>query len=394
MHDVAILARYEDMGNHLKNNPYKIIDSCESGYKGNRGAVAIFKGLKSGLPASDPSHLIFGPQNGQPFERIAGDMDINGDGLGDLVIGSANFDRSPTNNVGGFFVVFGQATDPGNKIKVQCEPQLWFRGLKSGDAVGRSVSRLGDIDGDGCDEFAVGANAEDLGINNQGTVRVVFGWGPKCAANQARVLVLGSGLAGAQAGMAVAGGEDLDGDGIPDMVVGGHALSLGGNTVGAAWVVTGEYLKSLTPEPLVDNAVPSEVYLLVNPTAVGNYRVDGNAAGGQFGRSVAMVPGLSGNGRAGIAVGAPFGNLNGSDLTGGAQLYRFSIKDGANYGIDFTPVAALGGETHRPVGRVGEWLAGGMVNGIPVLSVGGFDASGLGMDEGSSYLITLSPSQE
>ncbi|HIA02034.1 MAG TPA: hypothetical protein EYN66_09005, partial [Myxococcales bacterium] len=314
--DVAVVARYEDLGNHLKNSPYTIVDSCDSGYKGNRGAVLVFSGTNNGLPEPKQSFMFFGPQNYQILERVSGGMDVNGDGYDDLVLSSVNFDRSPANNVGGFIVVLGRDKDPDGKIQVQCQPDLWIRGLNANDALGRSVTRLGDIDGDSCDEFAVGANAEDLGKSNQGTVRVVFGWGANCTSAVPRVLVLSSGLSGAQAGMAIAGGEDVDGDQLPDLVVGGHALSLGGNTVGAAWIVTGAYLKSLAPEVLVDNAPPGQVYVLADPTAVGNFRVDGTAAGGQFGRGVALIPGLSGNGRAGIAVGAPLGNINGSDLSG------------------------------------------------------------------------------
>ena len=93
-------------------------------------------------------------------------------------------------------------------------------------------------------------------------------------------------------------------------------------------------------------------------------------------------------------MGAPLGNINGSDLSGGVQLYRFSTAPGADYGLDVNAIAALGGETHRYEGRVGEWLSGGIVGGIPVLSVGGYDASGLGLDQDSSYYFPLVPSQE
>ena len=49
-------------------------------------------------------------------------------------------------------------------------------GLLNGDALGASVSGLGDINGDGLDDFIVGARyADPGGVNSAGEAYVVFG---------------------------------------------------------------------------------------------------------------------------------------------------------------------------------------------------------------------------
>ena len=109
-----------------------------------------------------------------------------------------------------------------------------------------------------------------------------------------------------------------------------------------------------------------------------------------FGRSVALVPGVSSDGRAGLLVGSPQGNLSGVDRTGGAQLFEFLI-DPAHYGLSSTPLASFGGETTAADSRLGEQVSAGLLNGAPYAVVAGYQADGLSIDSGAAYVLDLGP---
>lgn len=394
--DFALLARSDDRPGNVATNANYAVDGGCSGAFNNGGAVLVFRGRSDGEPpAASPAFVWFGIQVGQVLDSLAGGFDIDGDGYQDFAAGSVAADRPGITNVGAFAVVRGRSADPDGKIVVICDPALTVLGLAASDALGRSVAPIGDLDGDGCDEIAAGANAEDLGKSNQGTVRVLFGWstqaGTACAAAP-RMVLLHSDDTSAQGGFSLAGGEDVDGDGVGDLAVGGHAKVVGGNSVGAAWIVPGAYLASLTPEPYEDGWLGA-MHPFVDPTSAGSFRVEGHATGENLGRSVALVPGLHADGRAGLVVGGPLGDAPGVERAGGARVFRFETNPGAvgGYGLDPLPVAVLGGETSRPGGRIGEAVCAGLVSGTPLIVVGGYNGSGLGLDQGSVYVMPIEP---
>ena len=93
---------------------------------------------------------------------------------------------------------------------------------------------LGDVNNDGCDDFNVGARSEeDLGVNNQGTVHVIFGWGGTGCPSEPLEVVLGAGFPSSNFGWSLDGGTDVTGDGIPDLVVGAPNTASEGNRVGS-----------------------------------------------------------------------------------------------------------------------------------------------------------------
>ncbi len=256
-----------------------------------------------------------------------------------------------------------QSATPG--IHVQC-PDLLLYGPNTSDAMGRSVTGVGDIDGDGCDEVAIGLSAADQpGKNDQGAVAVLYGHGVKCKHSEPKAVVLYSNEANAQGGFAMAAG-DLDGDSLPDLAVGavGHAKS--GNTVGAAWVVLGSYLAKQTPQPWEDGVVPANKPPLIDPNGV-DLSIEGVVAGERLGSAVAVVPRPGGKGFAGIVVGSPLGNVGGTAFAGGVRVYRFV----PGKGVAAVPVMALAGESVPALGRVGEFLHAGVVGGKPFIAVGG-----------------------
>ena len=185
----------------------------------------------------------------------------------------------------------------------------------------------------------------------------------------------------------------MDGDQIPDLVVGGHNLTVNGNRVGAAWFVPGAYLASLPAETVVDGEAPAVVYPFI-PAEVtsGTWMLTGEVDDEEFGRAVAMVPDVVAPGIAAMAVGGPLGNQPGVLRAGGVGIYRLNADpDEDGYGLDPTPLAVFGGETDRAGSLLGRMLDGGLMGGEPVLMVGGYEASGLGQDQGAAYVVKLEP---
>ena len=383
--DFAIIARFEDKPNNW-NASYVTERAC-TGAINNSGAVYVFLGNPAGLPSTEPAFVFYGPQANDYMWSLAGNFDYDNDGFDDLIVGGAEWDRPGLANLGGFAIVAGRSADPMGRIFVICDEALMFRGLNANDQVGRSVAAIGDIDGDGCDEVAAGAYLEDFGLSNQGTARVVFGWGANCSSATPQMITLRSDMQNSQAGYAMAGGEDVDGDGTPDLVVGGVAVRVGNDTIGGAWLLSGSYLATLPREPIVDNQAPGQLFVFSDSTATANLRINGTTPGERFGTALALVPNGSGPGRAAVAVGGPGGDFPGTALAGGVRVYRFDPTTG----FVADPYAAISGETDRPDGLMGDWVAAGRLQNRSVVIGGGYQLSGDGLDLGAAYVLDLSP---
>lgn len=378
--DFAILGRYDDKPTSF-GSAYVGDTSCGSS-SNNQGGVAIFLGTANGVP-TEPSFLWWANEPNDGTRELVGGFDINGDGYDDLIAGGQDWDDGAS-NAGGFEIIYGQPANPGG-ISILCNDADVINGATANDRMGTSVAGLGDIDGDGCDEVAVGAYDEDQGYSNQGVVRVVWGFGTACTTTQPQFTALVPQDSNARSGYALDGGEDVDGDAVPDLLVGGYSRSTAGNSTGAAWLVPGWYLQSLPRESLV-SAQPPTILNVIAPPSGGPWTLTGTIQDEHFGRSVALVPGIGPNGTAGVAVGAARSDLPGVERVGGVRIH---VWDPALGGLDLQPWGAFGGETFNPNGRVGESLGAGLVNGVPTLIVGGYRGATWGPAQGAAWVMAL-----
>jgi len=155
---------------------------------------------------------------------VDGAGDVNDDGYADVIVGEPAVQGSPA--------VPGRA-----HVYSGFDGSVLFTclGASSDDHFGRAVAGVGDIDGDGHDDFAVGAPRQlDVGGSVAGRVVVFSG-------QDASILWDIAGFqAGDRIGSALAGIGDMDGDRVPDFVVGAPGWKGDGPLpVGAVYLVSG-----------------------------------------------------------------------------------------------------------------------------------------------------------
>ncbi len=135
---------------------------------------------------------------------IADAGDANGDGVTDVLVGAPRRDAQR----GAIYVFSGHPDTRGELLQR-------IDGLRAGESFGYALAGLGDVDGDGLGEVAIGAPQSDSGggVLNDGRVYVV-------SVMAASVLhdIAGPG-AGAELGHGIGRLGDIDGDGANDFVV-------------------------------------------------------------------------------------------------------------------------------------------------------------------------------
>jgi hypothetical protein len=162
---------------------------------------------------------------------LAGVGDLDDDGHDDLVIGAPGDDDAGDAS-GAFYVLHGPFADGVTKA-LDAATKVGGDGVNQ--TVGVAVAGLGDVDGDGADDFAVGATGRDEGGANAGMAAIFYGPADIVALADADGTVIGDGD-NANAGASIANVGDMDDDGHPDMAVGGYGYK---TFAGAAWILSG-----------------------------------------------------------------------------------------------------------------------------------------------------------
>ncbi|MEM1447943.1 MAG: integrin alpha [Planctomycetota bacterium] len=130
---------------------------------------------------------------------LDGTPDLNGDGVADILVGITGV--TPAGRIRAYSGATGA-------------PLFAIGGIDPGSTFGYSIAALGDTDGDGVSDFAVGAPFERIDGLLAGRVRVYS------ARTRQLLHTLDGGAFGGRFGETVAGPGDIDGDAIPDVAVG------------------------------------------------------------------------------------------------------------------------------------------------------------------------------
>jgi len=359
----------------------------------DRGAVYILFGagdgsVQSAAKISDTAGGFDAPlDNGDNFgSAVAGLGDVDGDGLPDLAVGARGDDD--TFNAGAVYVLMLNADGSVKSWAKNAAAQA--PGLGSSDLFGDALANLGDLDGDGRAELAVGAPDYD---NFWGAVWVLFLGADGTATQSVRIASNSGGFSGALAfndrfGSGVAGLGDLDGDGVGDLAVGamrdkdGFDDGPGGFGSGAVWIC---FLRD-------DGSVKGQQK--ISPLA-GGFSAS-LAKGDFFGRSVARVGDLDGDNVPELAVGAHEDDV--AVINAGAVWLLFLETDGTvkhhvRLDADDAPLASLESGDKFGVSLVDLGDQDG--DGHPDLAVGAYfdddggSAPGNGSNNGAVWLLRL-----
>lgn len=173
---------------------------------------------------------------------VAGLGDVNGDNLGDVVVGANDADALGRYTAGQAYVVFGRTATSQIQLSALGTGGFVIHGAAAADNCGYSVAGAGDVNGDGLADIMVGSDhADPAGSSGAGQSHLVFGKSTSTAVDLASLGTRGFALngwdSGARAGSGVSGMGDVNGDGLADLLVGG----LYADTTGQAYVVFSPY---------------------------------------------------------------------------------------------------------------------------------------------------------
>jgi hypothetical protein len=290
-------------------------------------------------------------------QAVAAAGDVNGDGVGDVIVGA------PENGN-----IFGGGTGYASVHSgADGALLLTVNGNGGPDAYGNSVAGVGDLDGDGLGDVAVGAPFDDGPGLSRGRVEVYSG------ATGALLHAFVGDLDGDRLGHKVAAAGDVNGDGVPDIAAcafGSDVVTLNSGTTFVWSGLDGSLLQrwegatnnahlgvSIAAAGDVDGdgsgdlfvgGLTGDVQLLSGATgaALGTYPAP--AANDVWGASLDVAGDLDGDGWPELLVGAPQNSVFGSgagyarllDGASGATLAEFvGDQQGDEFG---SSVAAIG----------------------------------------------------
>lgn len=338
----------------------------------------------------------------------AGDM--NGDGIDDVIVSSVLADPpalvAPSND-GIAYVIFGKnmtgiTTGFGDVdlSTVITGSTRGFRILSGGiyTNTGFSVSRAGDVNNDGISDVIVGAHLSDPTTSalDAGIVHIVFGRKVTSAANRFEDIIMsnttmvsGAGfrIVGVAAsdwtGFSVSGADDLNDDGIDDVIIGAVAAerSPSLSTTGMTYVIFGRDVAGGAP-------AFTDIYLATlaqGPSAIG-FRIIGGFAYDESGCSVSAVGDINGDGIGDVIVGARLASPTPALPDAGIAYVIYGRSSPIIADIDLATIDTYSALGFRILGNTADSRTGYAVSGAGDVNGDGINDILVGSLQSSSFV--------
>lgn len=310
---------------------------------------------------------------------LANAGDINGDNRDDLLIGSCiSLAKGAATLIYGSDDRFSDDTEvyPQDEAENETGGYAHWEGIADDDRTGETLSGLGDLNGDGVDDFGVGAYEQNvtIGVNtyeDAGTAYVILGDGTE----HYGVLEIASAGAyfygeneGDNAGISISGAGDSNDDGYDDFLVGasGFNLSSTSSNNGAAYIIYGD--------------------AIVNGQLSESAKIIGENQYDKFGDGVGMVGDIDDDGSADIALGAVTADGN----VGAAYLFYGPVTgelDASDCDAKFTGNTEGDGEFGRVIVGPGDLNGDGELDMIIGAGADDGDGSISQTDVGGLYIF-------
>ncbi|MEO1994068.1 MAG: integrin alpha, partial [Planctomycetaceae bacterium] len=240
---------------------------------------------------------------------VDGAGDVNGDGFDDAVVGAFN----GNSGTGQAYLVFGQPSgfDPTMGLGALTGLDGFaINGVSFGDKLGWSVSGGGDFDGDGLDDFIIGAPE----ANSNGSSYILYGANDGYGGS-VDLVNLGNvgnpdgfrmdGVAGGdEAGLSVSVGGDFNTDGFADLLIGARSADPGAiPDAGQSYAVFGSDAVF---------AGPVDLGTVGDPGSDAGLRLNGVDPVGNSGTSISHAGDINGDGFGDLIIGGPLVDIGGT----------------------------------------------------------------------------------
>lgn len=267
----------------------------------NCGAIFVFYGSTSGLSLTANWTIESDQANAYFGWSVSAAGDVNGDGYSDVIVGSPFYQNGQTEE-GRAFVYHGSSGGLSTVANWTAESD------QAGAYFGVCVSTTGDVNGDGYSDVIIGADRFDNGQIDEGKVYLYLGTssGLESTCRWSKE----SNQEGAHFGQCVSTAGDVNGDGYSDIIVGAYSYDNDQTNEGRAFVYHGS---------------ASGLSIIATWTA------EGDQAYAYFGQSVFTAGDVNGDGYSDIIVGA-YGYDNGQTDEGKVFVYH-----GSAGGLSTTP---------------------------------------------------------
>ena len=243
---------------------------------------------------------------------VAGIGDLDSDGVFDLAVGVPGNDNGGADR-GGVWILFLNAEGKVRQEQKIADDTGGFDGnLDDDDRFGSAIADIGDVNGDGIADLAVGAPNDDGGPDNAGAVWILFMRMDGRVDTRQKISKNTGGFDGNldaddHFGAAIAGIGDLDNDGVPDLAVGAPG---GGKDRGEIWILF-----------LDAGGKVRQQQRIADDTGGFGGNLDNDD---RFGSAIADIGDMNDDGIADLAVGAP-NDDDGSDNAGAVWILMMEI---------------------------------------------------------------------
>lgn len=262
--------------------------------------------------------------------------DINGDGITDIIIGA------PEEGTGGSsYIIFGTTTGFSNINLSTLTTNQGFAIYSSTayEQNGYSVSKIGDINGDGYDDIIIGAYGAQDNTAGYGIGYVIFGKASGFNAIDVDTMTTNQGFSiinSNNLGHSVSGAGDFNKDGYDDFIISAVSTKTGGNGLGTTYLLFGH------------SGSFSNIDLSKALTSNQGFMITGDPNYYYSGYSVSGAGDVNGDGYDDIVIGAP-GSIYSNPVStgrsyvifGGTNTLTISLANlNANQGFSITGAKA------------------------------------------------------